>query len=218
MPALFSRWTNTAFVLFVIGVVLLFGGGLVALMVWVRTPYNTWQFTPVDQPVEFDHRHHVIDDQIDCLYCHPDAERSAFAGVPSTDVCMGCHAQIWNESPLLEPVRRSYFSGRPIPWNRVHNLADFVYFHHGVHVQAGIGCVRCHGRVDLMPRVYNVASLQMKWCLDCHRDPARTLARPPELGTEVTSMWGATWKGLEPDFPEDKREITRLTTCTACHR
>lgn len=202
----------------VLGLVITVGGGLVGLMLYVRTPYNTGQYTQVDQPVEFDHRHHVVDDEIGCLYCHMGAETSRYAGVPSTDVCMGCHNQIWNDSPLLEPVRRSYFAQRPIPWNRVHDLGDFVYFHHGVHVQAGVGCVNCHGRVDLMARVAQTAPLTMGWCLECHRDPVGYLRSQPQVTADYHSMWGATLENWQPDWPENRRVITRLTTCTACHR
>lgn len=227
MAALFPRWSNTAFRLALIGLLLLVMLILAAPMVYVRTPYATNQLVEVDQPVEFDHRHHVRDDGIDCLYCHRSAELSASAGIPSTDVCMGCHAQIWNQSPLLEPVRRSYFTGLPIPWNRVHELPDHVHFHHAAHVQRGIGCVVCHGRVDLMPRVYKHAPLVMGWCLDCHRNPKAYLRawsktqdereRPDDSSIDYSSMWGATVEMFDLELPEDRR-ITYLTTCTACHR
>jgi len=188
-------------------------GLVVGPMIYVRTPYNTSQFVPWDQPVEFDHRHHVRDDGIECLYCHSAAERSANAGVPPTGVCMGCHNQSWSESPLLEVVRRSYFSGRPIPWEPVHDLPDFTYFHHGVHVQRGIDCKNCHGDVSQMPRVMQVQPLTMGWCVDCHRQSAE---RVPQL-TPPDSAWSAT-VDLFSDSPGGPRQITPLTTCTACHR
>jgi len=217
MAALFPPWANTAAKLAVISAGVAGAGSLAALMIYVRTPYNTGQLRPIQQPVEFDHRHHVVDDEIDCLYCHSGAATTPRAGIPATEKCMGCHAQIWNDSPLLEPVRQSYFTGEPIPWRRVHDLADFVFFDHSVHVQHGIGCVRCHGRVDKMARVHQVAPLTMGWCLDCHRNPPARLdsdaTRPPEYRT----MWGATLSNLEP-APPAEHAITRLTTCTACHR
>ena len=216
MAALYPQWANTAYRLALVTLILLVPTLLVALMLYVRTPWNTEQFQPVTQPVEFDHRHHVIDDEIDCLYCHADAERSAHAGVPSTEVCMGCHAQIWNESPLLEPVRRSYFSGKPIRWNRVHDLADFVYFNHAVHVTGGVDCVHCHGRVERMARVYQAAPLTMGWCLDCHRNPKAYLARAG--GVEAETMVGATLQNIADDISDHRQTVTRLTTCTACHR
>jgi hypothetical protein len=164
-------------------------------MIYMRTPYNQNRFYPVDQPVQFDHRHHVEDDGIACLYCHRDAERSPFAGIPATEVCMGCHGQVWNQSPMLEPVRRSYFSGRPLRWNRVHDLPDFVYFDHSVHVLGGVACARCHGSVEKMALAYQVAPLNMGWCLDCHRAVQHVLGH---------------------DHPG--RQVDALTTCSACHR
>lgn len=213
MGRLYPAWADAVYRPAIALIALLLMGAVVGPMVYVRTPYNTSQFDPPDQPVEFDHRHHVRDDGIECLYCHSAAERSANAGVPPTGVCMGCHNQIWNQSPLLEPVRRSYFSGRPIPWRRVHDLPDFVYFHHGVHVSAGIGCESCHGDVGRMARVVRSQPLTMGWCLDCHRSAARGL---PRRVAPVTT-WGATLD-LFTATPGGDRSITRLTTCTACHR
>lgn len=185
-------------------------------MAWVRTPQITGQFSPLEQPVEFDHRHHVADDGIDCRYCHDLVERSPYAGVPPTERCMNCHNQIWPDSPLLAPVWASYFKNEPIVWRRVHQLPEFVYFDHSIHVNKGVGCESCHGRVDRMARVYQVASLQMGWCLDCHRRPERVL-RPVE---EITTM------GWVPSRPQEElgRElmerygVRRVTDCTACHR
>jgi len=192
MAALFPPWANTVYrAVLAAGLV---GATVVvaAPMVLARTSYVTGEDQPIEQPIEFDHRHHARDDGIDCLYCHPGAERTAHAGIPTTETCMGCHGQVWNQSPLLEPVRRSYFSGEPIRWRRVYDLPDFVYFHHGVHVQAGVACARCHGDVANMPRVYRAAPLTMTWCLDCHRDP--------------------------PGPAHPGRRVTAITTCSACHR
>lgn len=214
---LFAPWTNTAMKLAVAVMIAAVMGGIVGLMVYVRTPYITEQHRPVDQPVVFDHRHHVFDDEIDCLYCHSGAETSPSAGIPATEVCMGCHAQIWNDSPLLEPVRRSYFSGKPIPYNRVHDLPDFVFFDHSVHVRGDVACEHCHGRVDRMAMVHQVAPLTMTWCLDCHRNPEATLSAPPTLDADHRTTWGATTENLVPTL-QGERAITNLTTCTACHR
>lgn len=222
MGALFSPWTNTAYRLALAAIILAAAAGILGLMFYVRTPWNTEQYDVVDQPIEFDHRHHVVDDRIDCLYCHKDAEVSKYAGVPPTEVCMGCHTQIYNESPLLETVRRSYFSNKPIPWNRVHDVPDFAYFNHAVHVQAGVGCVNCHGRVDQMARVFKVSSLSMGWCLDCHQDAEQfTRFRVLEPAALASADYEAFW-GVQPGFtPEESlgpRELTPLTTCSACHR
>lgn len=189
-----------------------------ALLIWVRTPYVTGALDPPDQPVAFDHRHHVRDDGIGCLYCHHDAERSAYAGVPPTELCMGCHGQIWSESPLLEPVRRSFASGLPIPWRRVHVLPDFVFFDHRIHVHRGVGCVSCHGEVDRMARVYQTVPLTMAWCLECHRKPERFL-QPPETVADPT--WRAPTGEARLALGRELRErldVNPPTTCSACHR
>lgn len=216
MQALFRRSSNSAIRVGLIAIIALVIGCPVALMVYVRTPYVTGVSYAPDQPVMFDHRHHNRDDGIDCRYCHDQVERSAYAGIPSTELCMGCHSQIWNDSPMLEPVRRSYYSGQPIRWNRVHDLPDFVYFDHSIHVAMGVGCVTCHGRVDRMAQVYQTKPLHMGWCLSCHRDPAPHL-RPRE---EITNM--------EWDPGDDPRRVGAAlvveygvegpTYCTACHR
>ncbi len=162
-------------------------------MLYVRSPLSTGERLAPEQPVAFDHRHHVLDVGLDCLYCHADAERSPLAGVPATDVCMGCHAQVRTESGELDPVRTSRFDTRPIGWERVHHLGDFVYFDHSVHVRHGLPCAECHGPVEMMARVRREHALTMDFCLDCHRDPVR--ARTSEAG-----------------------RMTALTTCSACHR
>lgn len=191
---------------------------LLTWMGWMRTPYARGELRIVEQPVPFDHRHHVADDRIDCRYCHTEVDRAATAGMPSAARCMGCHAQIWNDSPLLEPVRESYFEGRPIRWRRVHDLPDFVFFDHSVHVAAGVGCESCHGRVDRMARVYQVKPLTMGWCLDCHRDPRGRL-RPVEA---VTAMgWeerGPAGAAGDPVPAREEPATLLRTDCTACHR
>jgi hypothetical protein len=191
---------------------------VIFLIVLARTPLGTFQYRPLVQPVQFDHRHHAGDEAIDCRYCHSTVERSSTAGYPSTATCLNCHAQVWNRSDLLAPVRAAYFADRSIPWRRVHRLPDFVYFDHRIHVNKGIGCVTCHGRVDLMPAIEQVAPLTMGWCLGCHRDPAPHL-RPLD---QITSM---TW---EPPRGAAGAELSRRlareldvharTSCTTCHR
>ncbi len=215
MARLFPKWTDTAFKVVLGGLGAGAVGGLTLVMLYMRTPYGEAAEYPIDQPVQFDHRHHVEDDQIDCRYCHSGAERSSYAGIPATEVCMGCHNQVWNQSPMLEPVRRSYFSGEALEWNRVHHVPDFVYFNHSIHVNKGVGCVSCHGRVDQMALDYQVAPLTMGWCLDCHRNPEPNL-RPQ---SQITSMtWTAEQdpKGHEQAVTE--YNVRHLTNCTTCHR
>lgn len=213
VPAPLPRWADTVFRLIVVIVVLGIVGIPTLLMAWVRTPIQRNQYEQIQQPVEFDHRHHVRDDGIGCTYCHHEVGNSPYAGVPPTELCMGCHNQIWNESPLLEPVRRSWWEDEPIVWTRVHNLPDFVYFNHSAHVTAGVGCESCHGRVDRMSRVHQVEPLTMEWCLDCHRDPEPYL-RPQHAITEMGY-----------DAPDsvgrrilEERNVDPGTYCSTCHR
>jgi hypothetical protein len=211
---LYPRWSNTVYRVGLVLLLVILSSPIVVPMIYVRTTYNTNQFVPWAQPVEFDHRHHNRDDGIECLYCHSSVERSANAGVPSTGVCMGCHSQIWNKSPLLDYVRASYFAGKPINWKRVNEVPDFVYFNHSVHVTQGIDCVNCHGDVSQMARVMQVQPLTMGWCVDCHRRATRIRA-PTE--PRPRNAWEASVAMFDPD-PAQPRTITPLTTCTACHR
>ncbi|HZZ85945.1 MAG TPA: cytochrome c3 family protein [Anaeromyxobacteraceae bacterium] len=216
MSALFRPRANT---FFRIALVVILGGaaGTVGgMMLYARTPFGTRQFAELQQPIQFDHRHHVTDDNIDCRYCHQTVERSNTAGIPATSLCMNCHSQIWNRSPLLDKVRESYFTGRTIEWMRVHRLPDFVYFNHSIHVNKGIGCETCHGRVDQMPAIQQVAPLTMQWCLDCHRDPAPHL-RPREAVTEMDYRPEKDQAVLGPELAR-KYDVHSRTSCTTCHR
>ncbi len=187
-------------------------------MVWARSPLSREMHEPIEQPVEFDHRHHVNDVGIDCRYCHSTVEDSPRAGIPSTQVCMGCHGQIWNKSPLLSPIREAFFSDRPIAWRRVHKVPDFVYFNHSIHVKKGVGCETCHGRVDQMAAIQQVQPLSMGWCLDCHRHPEKYI-RPVD---EVTTMGYTPPKGEDPVALGQKlvetNQVHTRTSCSTCHR
>ncbi|GMT97476.1 cytochrome c3 family protein [Corallococcus caeni] len=191
-------------------------GGLLA---YVRSPHVTNQAHPVEQPIEFDHRHHAGDEQIDCRYCHWTVEKSPSAGIPSTTVCMSCHAQVWNKSPYLTEVRKAFFADQPIPWVRVHNLPDFVYFNHSIHVGKGVGCATCHGRVDQMGAIEQSAPLTMSWCLDCHRNPGPNL-RPQEFITSMT--WAPPTEKAEATALAEKLskeyDVHSRTSCSTCHR
>src|SRR5205807_1903823 len=143
------------------------------------SPYTTGQNVPRVQQVPFSHQHHVAGLGIDCRYCHSTVETSSFAGLPATHTCMSCHSQVWTDAPMLAPVRDSMASGQPLQWTRVHQLPDFVFFNHSIHVQKGIGCASCHGRVDQMPLTWKEHSLYMRWCLDCHEAPERQI-RPKD--------------------------------------
>ena len=221
---LFPRWTNTVSRLSaaaLLGIPAIAIGGFMA---YVRSPYGTGQANIPEQPIEFDHRHHVRDEQIDCRYCHWTVENSPSAGIPSTQVCMSCHAQVWNKSPYLVQVRKAYFEDRAIPWVRVHNLPDYVYFNHAIHVNKGVGCVTCHGRVDEMAAIKQNAPLTMSWCLDCHRNPGPNL-RPAEAITSMTwTMPTTNPDGTKVDpvkYADDMvkaYDVHTRTSCDTCHR
>jgi hypothetical protein len=216
MAQIFHRSTNT------ISRVSIFGGLalVIALTLLVAGLYRSAYVSEIGvaraQPVPFSHKHHVADDGIDCRYCHTSVETSSFAGIPSTKICMNCHTQIWPDSPALAPVRESFRTGQSIQWTRVHNLPGFVYFDHSIHVNKGVGCSTCHGRVDQMPLTWRVNTLYMDWCLECHRAPEQ-FVRPRE---QVFNM--------EYEPPENQLalgqklilqyDIRPLTGCSTCHR
>jgi hypothetical protein len=214
-PATFPPWSDTALRIGLVAVGVIVSAAIIGPWIYVRTPYNQERNFEVAQPVQFDHRHHVHDDGIECLYCHPGAEKSASAGVPATEVCMGCHSQVWQKSGLLAPVRASFFNDKPLAWNRVHDLPDFVYFNHSVHVRNGVECTQCHGDVSSMPLSRKVESLTMGFCLDCHRHPERRLEGFPAPVARAAPIWRA-----HPGTTSATSQVLAnpLMTCTACHR
>jgi formamidopyrimidine-DNA glycosylase len=216
MAQIFHRSTNT------ISRVSLFGGAAVVVVLVAtlaainRSSYLTEVGVARNQPVQFSHKHHVSDDGIDCRYCHTSVENSAFAGIPSTKICMNCHTQIWAESPILEPVRESFRTGKSLEWTRVHNLPGFVYFDHSIHVHKGVGCTTCHGRVDQMPLMWRENTLYMEWCLECHRNPER-FVRPRE------QVFNMDWQPPSDQIVLGQKlvqqyKIESLTSCSVCHR
>jgi hypothetical protein len=159
-----------------------------------RSPWVTRQGQRPDQPVPFSHKHHVEGLGLQCQYCHVSVEKSSYAGIPPTKTCMNCHSQIWTNAQLLQPVRQSWATGASLQWIKVHDLPDYVYFNHEIHVNKGIGCASCHGRVDEMPLMYEQNSLQMEWCLNCHRNPSKNL-RP------TSEIYNMAWAGPSTDKP-----------------
>ena len=216
MPQIFQRSANTVSKVSIFGVLSLVGGLILLMIVLQRSTYVTRAHEFVEQPIQFSHMHHVTDDGIDCRYCHTSVETSAFAGIPPTKTCMNCHSQLFTTEPILEPVRASFREDKPLHWVRVHDLPDFVYFNHSIHVKKGIGCESCHGRVDQMPLMVQEQSLQMEWCLNCHRHP-ENYVRPR---SEITTM------GYRPPVPQSvigpelvkEYGINSLTSCSTCHR
>jgi hypothetical protein len=171
MPQIFHPSMNTISRASIFGAVFILAGAGAILWLVFRSSYMTQVGVVRPQPVEFSHEHHVSGLGIDCRYCHTSVETSPFAGIPPTATCMTCHSQIWTDSPKLEVVRASYRTGESIPWIRVHDLPDFAYFDHSIHVAKGVGCVSCHGQVDEMPLMWRAKTLHMEWCIDCHRNP-----------------------------------------------
>ena len=219
MAQVFSRAADTYLrfallggAILVLGLMLV-GGGL------VRSSYLTRQDLQLDQPVPFSHRHHAGQLGIDCRYCHDTVEYAASAGYPPTHTCMTCHSQLWTNADALAPVRASLANGTPIAWNRVHDLPDFVYFNHSIHVKKGVGCETCHGRVDRMPLMLQRNSLQMEWCLNCHRDPAQFLRPRDEIVTMGYRPAGDQREIGERLMKEYKvADVRHLTSCSVCHR
>lgn len=219
MPQLFHRSTNTLARLSIVLGLLIAGGGLAFVLNFNRTPYVTQAFVAREQPVQFSHKHHVGDDGIDCRYCHTSVETAASAGMPATKTCMNCHSQLFSNSPYLEIVRESWRSGQPLKWTRVHDLPDFAYFNHSIHVNKGVGCSTCHGRVDLMPLMWNEASLHMEWCLECHRNPNKVLREQKDItNMEWVAPKDQDVKGAELAQKYNIQPKTVLTSCSTCHR
>jgi hypothetical protein len=255
MSQIFHRSANTLSKVSIFGALFIIGGLIWLAMVISRSSYATGAHVYREQPIQFSHQHHVQQIGIDCRYCHTSVETAANAGIPPTKTCMNCHSQIWNDSPMLEPVRESWRTGESIRWTRVHDLPDFVwatspylepvrasyrdnvplqwlrvhdlpdfaYFNHSVHVTKGMGCETCHGRVDQMPLMLQESSLQMEWCLDCHRQPEKYV-RPR---SEIYTM------GYQPRDPVTGEPVSQAvlgpqlvreygingrTSCSACHR
>jgi len=216
MPQIFHRSTNTISRVSIFGALFIVGGLLWLTAQLQRSSWTTDVRVAREQPIQFSHERHVGGNGIDCRYCHTAVEDSPFAGIPPTKTCMNCHSEVFADSPFLKPVRDSFESGRAIPWTRVHDLPDFVHFDHSIHVNKGVGCTTCHGPVDRMPLMWQAESLQMEWCLDCHRHPERyvrprsevfsvSYQRPPDqnqLGTKLVADY----------------HIQKLTSCSTCHQ
>src|SRR6202012_3368792 len=183
MSDIFPKWTNRLPRNIIIGA-LLVGTAVTAGVSYYFTPkYTRVGYQPL-QPVAFPHSVHVTQVGLDCRYCHNAVEKSWYSNIPATSVCMNCHSQVLKDDPRLALVRESYATGKPIPWIQIHKLPDYVYFNHSVHVNRGVSCVECHGRIDQMDEVYHAKPFSMSFCLDCHRKPASHL-RPENKITDL---------------------------------
>ncbi len=217
MAQVFKRRANTYAKLTIFGGLFVLVAALFALNTLNRSDYVTLAHVARQQPVPFSHKHHAGGLGLDCRYCHTSVEKSSYAGIPATQVCMNCHSKIWSDSPTLEPVRASYKTGKSIPWIKVYDLPDFVYFDHSVHIHQGVACVTCHGRVDRMSLTWQKPSLQMEWCVGCHRNPAPNI-RPRE------HVFDMAWSAGDMDAETlgrrlvQKYDIHPSLDCTTCHR
>lgn len=217
MSQIFKSSTNSlARVSIIVGIVALAATGGALFELIADSTYATRQGDAREQPIPFSHAHHVGSMGIDCRYCHSSVENSDWAVIPPTKTCMNCHSQIWINSPTLEPVRESFRTNISIKWTKVYDLPDYVYFNHSIHVKKGVGCETCHGRIDQQALTYQNPSLQMRWCLNCHRNPEQYL-RPRD---QITTM------GYVPSEPQEQLgarlvkeyQVQKLDTCWTCHR
>jgi hypothetical protein len=220
MAQVFSRSANNIAKISLVVAAVLAGTAFYVYTQVSRSSYITGQYLEKQQPVQFSHKHHTGDDGIDCRYCHTTVETSASASLPPTQTCMNCHNQLFADQPYLEPVRASFRENIPIQWERVHDLPEYAYFNHSIHIAKGIGCASCHGDVANMPAVYQENTLQMEWCLSCHRDPAPNIRPQSEIYNTSWNPGNIT--------PEQQREVDEkikklrsqeiLTSCSTCHR
>ncbi len=239
MPQLFSRSADTSFRTLLLTVIVLPVMVCASALVVVRSPAVTGQEITIGQPIPFSHQHHVSDAGIDCRYCHQTVESGAYAGVPTTQVCMNCHRELWKNADMLAPVHHSWDTGESLSWNRVHDLPDHVFFDHSIHVRKGIGCYECHGDVSEMPLTWQARPLTMQWCLDCHRDPQQFvrprslvfITEPLEELTDHPDFVAAVQEAGISDSGNDNRLIAQLRDhlaedyhlhrridCYTCHR
>lgn len=218
MAQVFHRSANNIAKTSIVLAVILGGLAFWVVMQIARSSYVTGRYLEKQQPVQFSHKHHTGDDGIDCRYCHSTVETTATAGMPPTQTCMNCHSQIWSDSPYLEPVRASFRENKPIEWERVHDLPEYVYFNHSIHVNKGVGCSSCHGDVANMPAVYQENTLQMEWCLSCHRNVENNVRPKSEI-------YNTSW--VNNQTAEEKAALAKqyrlrpsemLTSCSTCHR
>ena len=217
MANIFPKWVNKVPFKIVFALSLLAIAVVVGITYYFSPEYTRVGYAPT-QPVAFSHEFHSGTLEIDCRYCHTYVEQSGHSNVPGTNVCMSCHSMVLKNDARLATVRQSYDSGEPIPWVRIHKVPDYVYFNHAVHVNRGISCVECHGKVDEMEVVYHAKQLSMGFCLECHRNPEDYI-RP------VEEVYNLDWE--RPNNPEDLKEIEEFVhdwgvnppqSCSGCHR
>jgi hypothetical protein len=218
LPQLFRPRSNTISRVILLGLPALLVLSLAVASSVDQSSYVTGVGDFVEQPVPFSHQHHVGEIGLDCRYCHTQVEKSAYAGIPATEVCMSCHTQVWKDAPLLGPVRESYARSVPLPWQKVTKLPEFVYFNHSIHINKGVACATCHGAVATMPLTRLAHPMTMEFCIECHRKPEQFLSLKKDifngtvlpLSTEEQLRLGVELK--RADHVETKLD------CVTCHR
>ena len=216
MSDVFPRWTNRLPGQIIFGL-LLVGGVVTAGLTYFFTPKYTRVGYQPTQPVPFSHSVHVQQLGLDCRYCHDGVEKSWYSNVPAAETCMNCHSAVRASDPRLEPVRASYKDeGKPVEWVQIHKLPDYAFFNHSVHVNRGVSCVECHGRVDQMDEVRHEKHFSMTFCLDCHRDPEKRL-RPLDKITDLAYDRWLDTDNRDMDFVKEWH-IKTSENCSACHR
>lgn len=213
MAQLFHPFTNGLARGTIFGGVVILGAIGAAVYAYSTSDYVTQSHVVRAQPVDFSHEHHVAGLGLDCRYCHNSVETQAFAGMPASEVCMNCHSRIWSDSPKLEPVRKSFRENTPLAWTRVTDLPDYVHFNHSIHVQKGMACRECHGQVDKMPLMWREHTLQMRWCLDCHRAPESHVGPRSEVFVSYTPALDTE----ERSQLASEYQLRNVTNCSACH-
>ncbi|NTW97082.1 MAG: cytochrome c3 family protein [Oscillochloris sp.] len=219
MGQIFPRNANLLIRLSIFAGLLLVVELVLILGVYFRSNYFRQINVAVEQPVAFSHQMHNGVLGIDCRYCHVSVDKSYFANIPATETCMTCHSQVKTNSVKVAAVLQSYATGKPIEWIRVHNVPDFVYFNHSIHVNKGIGCSECHGQINTMPVVWQTQPLYMGWCLNCHRNPEKYI-RPREDVYDMTYVHPADQLQVGADLVKQYgvASTDQLTNCSTCHR
>jgi hypothetical protein len=215
MPQIFHPSMNTISRATIFGAVFTIAFFVWLMMTIVRSPYVSGVGVIRSQPVPFSHEHHVAEAGIDCRYCHTSVEQSSFAGIPPTQTCMNCHSQLWTESPMLEPVRASYRDDTPLVWNLVHDVPDFAFFYHNIHVERGVACTTCHGQLAEMPLTWKTSTLYMEWCLECHRNPQKAMG--PAAAVFASAGVPSPVISFEPQVAMRSPHGELLTNCSTCH-
>ena len=218
MAQIFPSYMNTLVWVSIVSVLLLGGVAVVAGIGIYHGPYGTQKGVYKDQPIQFSHARHVGGNGLDCRYCHTSVETSAFAGIPPTETCMGCHSQILTDSLMIQKIQESWKTEKPMEWVRVNDMPDYVYFNHSIHVNKGVGCTECHGRVDEMPLTYKAETFHMMWCMKCHKNPEK-FVRPKD------KVFDMEWEHPVDQLEQGAKLVEeyginkeQLTNCSVCHR